>query len=452
MRHDAPVRDGWELLQADDQEAGWFADLGHARACVVGPAAPPNRFRRVHELRAGGRTYFLKEFHYTQWKNRVRSRLTAPRCELDGERERHVADALLQRGFGVARPVAFGRTGSASFYLCAALPGESLRSLLERHAVDPGLARRVAQHCGAMLAAGVRLPDLSADHLFVDPTTGAFGVIDLHNGGLGPTRSPRAAARLLRRFARSVAGLGVARGAALRFGCRLLAAAAYPRSRRRAAIERVPPFDTHGRYEVAGRAGAYRDRSAQRTARELRLLRAVWPGHPGQRVLDSPCGAGRLAAILGEFGVVRIGADRARAMLRASATAAPGDPLVQADAAALPFRARSCDGVVVFRFLHHLPAATAKQVVTEAARVAERFVVLSFFHPVSLHGASRTLRRWLTGRAKTRYALRHATLTRWLRAEGFTPCGTAAEVRFVKDFWVAAFVRTEHAGTAPRLP
>ena len=180
----------WELLQADAEEAACFADLASARACVVGPAAPPNRFRRVHELRALDRTYYLKEFEHTQWKNRVRARLTAPRCVLDGERERGVAEALHARGFAVARPVAAGTQRGASFYLCAALDGESLRDLLARDALDRTTAFAAARWAGAILAAGVHLPDLSLDHVFVTP--GGFAVIDLHNGNRGrewPTRA-----------------------------------------------------------------------------------------------------------------------------------------------------------------------------------------------------------------------------------------------------------------------
>jgi SAM-dependent methyltransferase len=273
-------------------------------------------------------------------------------------------------------------------------------------------------------------------------------VIDLHNGALRPTRTVRPAVRILRRFARSVCGLPVPRRDALGFACRLLKAAGYAAADRRRVISRVPPIDTHGRYEVPGRAAAYRGRSTRRTTRELELLHRIWPGRPGELVLDSPAGAGRLAASLGGLGARRIGADRAMAMLGEARRAGDSAPLIQADAAALPFRDRSVDGVVVFRFLHHLEESAARQVVLEAARVADRFLVVSFFHPLSVHGLRRRLREGVHSTARTRFTLCLGQLRGWLAGVGFEPTDHAAERRFLRDFWVAGFERARDPGEA----
>ena len=64
------------------------------------------------------------------------------------------------------------------------------------------------------------------------------------------------------------------------------------------------------------------------------MLAAVWPGRTGDRVLDVPCGAGRVADYLErELGARAVGADRSRAMLGEARDAGPeGRLLVHADA------------------------------------------------------------------------------------------------------------------------
>jgi ubiquinone/menaquinone biosynthesis C-methylase UbiE len=433
----------WEFWNATADEVEQFVDLATTQRLIAGPAAEPNRFRQVHIVRHEDRVYYLKEFRHTQWKNRWRCRLTAPHCQLDGERELGIARALTERGIGVARPIASGRLGGASFYLCAELPGDSLRERLAAGALSAPLAFAAARFAGAILRSGVRLPDLSMDHIFVEGDTQQFAVIDLHNGSLAVTNTIRPLVRILRRFRRSLRGLPVPRSQALGFACRLLKAAGCQPQLRRRVIQRVPPMDTHGRYEVPGKSKAYRSRNSRRTSRELRLLAQIWPGQPGDRILDSPAGAGRLAATLtDQFGGHRVGADRAFAMLQESRHAGNGDPLVQADAATLPFHDQGFDGVVVFRFLHHLDDTTARLVVHEAARVAGRYVVISFFHPISIHGLSRRCKETLSGRARTRFSLTHAKLSAWFAEEGFVSTKSTADSAYLRDFWVAAFRRS----------
>src|SRR5690606_18413128 len=153
---------------------------------------------------------------------------------------------------------------------------EPLRARLGEGRCPRALADRVADHCGELFRRGFSLPDLSADHVFVDgddAERATLGVLDLHDGALGRPRL-RPLRRCLRRFARSVRGLAIPRAAALRFAARLARAAGVGARR---AIAGLPPFDTHGRYD-ARRASRYASRNPERAARELALLRAIWPG------------------------------------------------------------------------------------------------------------------------------------------------------------------------------
>jgi SAM-dependent methyltransferase len=406
----------WTLLDAEPDERARFATLALALAHASVPAGPANRLREVRRLSADGATWYLKVFHRTQWKNALALRWSRPRARHEGEREAAMARALVGAGFAAPRIVAVGQQGPRSYVLCAALPGNSLREVLGKE-TSPALLLAAARHAGVAVGAGFRLPDLSADHLFVAGAgaTPHFALLDLHNATLGEP-SIRTLRRALRHSARSLRGLPITRCIALRAALVFLRAAGRQKLARR-LLAALPPWDTHARYDVAGKSAAYHARNPARTARELALLAQVWPGQPGERVLDSPCGAGRLAAFLTARGHLTIGSDRARAMLRQ-----PDHHRrrVCADAAALPFADGSCDGVVVFRFLHHLGRAGARAVVIEAARVSTHWLVLSVFHPWSAHGLVRRMRRALARRGPTRWSLAPRTLSRWLASQGFT--------------------------------
>ncbi|MEM7203042.1 MAG: methyltransferase domain-containing protein [Planctomycetota bacterium] len=437
--------DFWQHVDATPAERQRVSSLEALLRLPAELAAPRNRQREVRCIKLGTQCYYLKVFERTQTKNQLRFAVTRPRCRTDAERELGVALALRDRGIRVARPIGIGRRGPTSFYLCAALPGPSLRERLAAGRWTRDLARRVAAFAGGIATRGVVLPDLSADHVFVldgaDPA-GEFAVIDLHNGRLARRASIRDATRMLRRFAKSIRGLPVSRRQALEFSVRLLRAMGLgDRSRR--ILARLPTLDTHTRYDAPGKSTAYRARRHSRHRAEMACLQRIWPGREGDRILDVPCGAGRLHAVLADWGATIIGADRSREMLRQAAVA-PGArpvPLLRAEATALPLADGAVDGAVAFRFLHHLPAADAERVVAELTRVAARYVVVSFFHPVSAHGLTRRVHCAITGRAAARHTVTPATLRRWFAARGFAPAGWSAQRAYLREFWLAAFVR-----------
>src|SRR5690606_14729644 len=100
--------------------------------------------------------------------NLLRNLLTRPRCTVDAEREAAVASALRGAGLRAPRPVAIARDGLGSALLVAELGGEPLRARLGEGRCPRALADRVADHCGELFRRGFSLPDLSADHVFVD--------------------------------------------------------------------------------------------------------------------------------------------------------------------------------------------------------------------------------------------------------------------------------------------
>lgn len=442
--------DCWQVLTDEASERERFRDRDAALRQSQTPAAPPNRLRAVTHIPGPAGGWFLKHFARTQWQNRLRFYATAPRSRSDAERELRMTQALRAAGFAAPTPVAWGRAGAASFYVCRALPGRSLATLLAAGAADGALLRRAAQHCGELLRRGFWLPDLSAEHVFAADDRRGFAVLDLHNGRLGrPGCPPRwLLRRVLRHCARSVRGLPVGWPTALRFAVRLLRAANATRDAR-ALLRSLPPFHPAVRYAAVGKSRDYAGRNPCRTRRELRRLAQVWPGRPGETVLDLPCGAGRLWPLLHDRGHTVLAGDAALAMLREAGGRpdATHVPRFAADAAWLPLADRSVDGVVMFRFLHHLPAPERNQAVAEACRTARRFVVVSFFHPCSAHHLQRRVAGWL-GRPTTRHATTLTALAQRFATQGFRLQAHAAELPFLRDLWIAVFVREPAPSTA----
>jgi len=440
----------WQWLEADPQERALFADLPTLLALPRLLAAPRHRTREVHRIDQDDRTWYLKTFHGTQWKNRLRFRLTPPRARSDAEREARVTEALRAAGVEAPRPVAVidDPTTGDHHYLCAAMAGKSLRQLVAAGQIDAFVARAVAFFCGELLYRGFHLPDLSAEHVFVRMEIAFFhlGVLDLNNGTLAPPGPVPLwlLRRVLRHFADSVSDLSVPPARALVFALRLVRAAGRSADAR-ALLAGMPQFgDTARRYQRPGKAAEYAGRNPARHARELQLLRKVWPGRRGDLVLDSPCGTGRLLPLLrSELHARVLWADAAATMLEAAQIEHPlgTPPRCRADALHLPLADRSVDGVVMFRFLHHLPPVTAKLAVAEACRVARAFVVLSFFHKMSAHWLQRRA-LMLFGNRPRRHAMTLARVRGWCAVHGFRMHAAAAELPYVRDLWVVSFVRS----------
>jgi len=90
------------------------------------------------------------------------------------------------------------------------------------------------------------------------------------------------------------------------------------------------------------------------------LLDLLGPLDRSARVLDMPCGTGRLLRSLGSAGFTSVvGADASPAMLEQARIAAPSFPAVEADAFATPFESGSFQAVCSLRFLFHVEQAPA---------------------------------------------------------------------------------------------
>lgn len=208
------------------------------------------------------------------------------------------------------------------------------------------------------------------------------------------------------------------------------------------------------KYDLPGRAERYRDRSSRRNAEEWALLASVLDRLPAPtRVLDVPCGTGRIAEALRLRGLdtacgdlspaMREATDARMASLRTGDDAPPpgrhlGTHAI--DLEAPPEGLEPADLVVCFRFFHHLPDGAARLRALEGLRRLTRgHLVLSFFHPVSAHNVSRQIKARLRGRPSDRHTIGRRALTTLAGKAGFEAKGFKGLAPWRRDLWLAWF-------------
>lgn len=152
-----------------------------------------------------------------------------------------------------------------------------------------------------------------------------------------------------------------------------------------------------------------------------------------ERVLDAPCGTGRLTDTLAPLTWQLVSVDVSRAMLTAAVEAFGGAARVEASVFALPFGAGTFDVAVACRLLHHFPAAVDRRaVLAELARVARRFVVVSYWDATSWHAWRRRAPGPFRRRGHdTRVAITARELDADLADAGLTRIARAHSLRFV---------------------
>ena len=115
------------------------------------------------------------------------------------------------------------------------------------------------------------------------------------------------------------------------------------------------------------------------------------------RVLDIPCGTGKLVPILKRVAAQAVGGDVSRAMMTYARKQATdmGAPLLfsQMDITALPFPDAAFDMVICLRLLHRVPDAVKYAALRELTRVSASYVVISYGITSHWQRVRQTLRR-----------------------------------------------------------
>lgn len=195
------------------------------------------------------------------------------------------------------------------------------------------------------------------------------------------------------------------------------------------------------------KAEAYTQRRVKKHAAEMALVeRALDDLSPVETFLDAPCGVGRVTILLEQRGYRAMGVDLGDAALALAKREIEGLGLgagvQKADLEALPFADRAFDGLICFRFFHHLPSPGIRaRIVAELCRVSAKYVLISYLSPFSVTSIKRDLRMRLSGRASVQHATSLREVSGYLEANGF---------RLVRDYPLRQFAHTLHLAVFER--
>jgi len=143
---------------------------------------------------------------------------------------------------------------------------------------------------------------------------------------------------------------------------------------------------------------------------EMRLIhRAMMLVPNTHRVLDVPCGEGRVMLDLAQRGYAVTGADVSEEMANVARQAAAANgltcPVHRVDLQKLTFPAGSFDTVICSRLFHRLPTPELRQlIIGELCRVSRHYVLLSYDSAWSYTSLKRTLRVVLGSHKPDRWA------------------------------------------------
>ncbi len=194
-------------------------------------------------------------------------------------------------------------------------------------------------------------------------------------------------------------------------------------------------------------AEKYQIRKDSKNRAELRLVERAFALIPkGARVLDVPCGGGRVTVHLAKRGYRVSSGDLSDAMLKIAresvAKAKLECEVTKQDIEKLGFSDRAFDAIISFRLFHHFPNPEIRQrAVKELCRVAGKWVALSYFSPVSVTSIKRKIRAAMGGRRSEKHPTPLSEVAAYFEQCGF---------RLVKDFAQLPLVHTLHVAVFER--
>jgi ubiquinone/menaquinone biosynthesis C-methylase UbiE len=158
---------------------------------------------------------------------------------------------------------------------------------------------------------------------------------------------------------------------------------------------------------------------------------------PKTSLLDVPCGTGRVAQVLLDWGFQVSAADISHEMIQVarSRIAAAGGKLSasRGSADALPFANGSFDAVLSIRFLPHIAAGQRRVMLKEMARVSRRGVFFSNTFSSGWYKSRRAVKRRLGHQTPTRYPVTESEIREDLRYAGLKETARFWTFRFVSE-------------------
>ena len=194
-------------------------------------------------------------------------------------------------------------------------------------------------------------------------------------------------------------------------------------------------------------AKSYQVRKTGKHLAEMKLVDRAFSLIPKtHRVLDPPCGGGRVTVHLGLQGYKMSSADLSDAMLAITRENVAKNGLKGAvekqDIEKLSYADQHFDSLISFRLFHHFPNPEIRQrAVSELCRIAKHFVAISYFSPASITLLKRNLRAALGKGKSDKHHTPLSEVKRYFAKAGF---------RFVKDFARTPLIHTLHVAVFER--
>jgi 2-polyprenyl-3-methyl-5-hydroxy-6-metoxy-1,4-benzoquinol methylase len=199
---------------------------------------------------------------------------------------------------------------------------------------------------------------------------------------------------------------------------------------------------------TAEKARRYQDQPDAKHRAEMRLIDRAFALIPREhRVLDAPCGGGRVSVHLARRGYRLRAADLSEAMIDSARQTMAAEGLQidvdHQDVECVSYQDRAFDTVVSFRLFHHFPTPEIRRrVVHELCRVAASNVVLSYLSPWAFTSARNRLVAACGGRPVRKFATSLGEVEGYFAENGF---------RLVADFARLPLVHTLHLAVFQRI-
>ena len=189
----------------------------------------------------------------------------------------------------------------------------------------------------------------------------------------------------------------------------------------------------------------YQKRKPGKHRAEMRLIDKAFSHIPKtHRVLDVPCGGGRVTVHLTKKGYAMSAADLSENMIEIARQAVAPVTVERQDVERLTFPDKHFDTIVSFRLFHHFPNPEIRQrVISELCRVAKHNVVLSYFSPKSWTSVKRKIRAARGGRKSDKHATDLPEVKGYFEKAGFKLVKNYAQMPLIHTLHVAVFERAK---------
>ena len=155
-------------------------------------------------------------------------------------------------------------------------------------------------------------------------------------------------------------------------------------------------IETKNRYRSESEAASYKDGYTKGYSLKVlinrfiayceqrAIMRAASFCGPVNKVIDVPCGTGKMTRLLSERYEQYVGIDMSYEMMQQIHGAIEG-PFIQADGTEIPLADSSVDLVVSLRLIHRLPTDVKYAFFKELSRVSGKYIIFSFSDSALMH-------------------------------------------------------------------